>query len=79
MTNPSSDLSIEERVAALEAAVAKLQQQSSTPVENWVDQLSGSFKDDPEFDKVLRYGREFRRSDYPDDDQTMRNDSSHDC
>jgi hypothetical protein len=40
--------------------------QSQAAEKNWVDQISGSFKDDPEFEEVLRYGREYRESPYPD-------------
>jgi hypothetical protein len=64
MVNQPANLSIEERVAALEAAVEKLQQQSpSTQPPNWVDQFSGSFKDEPEFEAVLAYGRAIRQGD----------------
>ncbi|BAU12622.1 hypothetical protein LEP3755_31530 [Leptolyngbya sp. NIES-3755] len=61
--NHPANLSIEERVAALEAAVAQLQQPSSTPNFNWVEQFSGSFKDEPEFEAVLAYGRAIRQGD----------------
>jgi hypothetical protein len=40
--------------------------QSHAAEKKWVDQISGSFKDDPEFEEVLRYGREYRESPYPD-------------
>lgn len=44
-----------------------IQSQLSSEIENgisgnWVDRVSGSFKDDLEFEDVLRYGREFRES-----------------
>jgi hypothetical protein len=35
---------------------------ASSSSENWVDRVSGSFKDDPGFEEVLRYGREYRES-----------------
>jgi hypothetical protein len=41
---------------------------SDSKAENWVDQISGSFKDDPEFEEILRYGREFRQTDAPSPD-----------
>ena len=28
----------------------------------WIDQISGSFKHDPEFEEILRLGREIRRA-----------------
>lgn len=37
---------------------------SDMSTENWVDRVSGSFKDDPEFEEVLRYGREYRELGY---------------
>lgn len=62
--------SIEERLTAVERELADLKTRlSATPKsENWVDKISGSFKDDPEFDEILRLGREFRQADRPKDD-----------
>jgi hypothetical protein len=31
-----------------------------------LEQITGSFKDDPVFEEILRYGREYRESHYPD-------------
>ena len=59
------DTSIEERLKALEAAVAELKQQNIQPEPNWIEQITGSFKDDTIFDEVLAYGREFRYADRP--------------
>jgi hypothetical protein len=71
MTNQSVNSSVEERLAALEAAVNELREQSAKdhPKGNWLEQITGSFKDDPVFDQILHYGREFRQSDYSGDDQ----------
>lgn len=41
---PISEVAVEEKKAS----------------DNWVDRVSGSFKDDPEFEEILRYGREYR-------------------
>jgi hypothetical protein len=61
--------SLEQRLAAVEAAIAELKQQQIEPApKNWVEQITGSFKDDPIFDEVLSYGREFRHADRPKDD-----------
>jgi hypothetical protein len=46
----------------LEADVAQLKQLVA-PRPNWLQQVSGSFKDEPAFDDVLRYGQEIRRAD----------------
>lgn len=58
--------SIEERVDALEAEVARLKQrlegeprQAETP---WWKKVVGAFKDDPEFEEAMRLGREYRES-----------------
>lgn len=62
------DTSLEERLKVVEAAIAELKQQNSHPELNWIEQITGSFKDDPIFDEVLAYGREFRYADRPQDD-----------
>lgn len=36
------------------------------PPESWIQKVAGSFKDEPEFDEILRLGREIRQSDRPD-------------
>jgi hypothetical protein len=52
---------LEQRVHVLEQEIAqlRLQQQPLRPLPN-VAQTFGMFADDPEFDEVLRLGREFR-------------------
>ena len=62
------DASLEERLKVVEAAIAELKQQNDRPEPNWLDQITGLFKDDPIFDEVLAYGREFRYADRPKDD-----------
>jgi hypothetical protein len=62
--------SIEHRLEAIEAAIAELKQQKTNPAPNWIEQITGSFKDDPIFDEVLAYGREFRYADRPKDDSS---------
>lgn len=56
--------SLEERLAAVEAAIFELQRQvvvsQST---NWLQQITGSFKDEPAFEEVLAYGRAIRQGD----------------
>jgi hypothetical protein len=60
--------SLEQRLEAVEAAIAELKQQKSQPEPNWIEQITGSFKDDPIFEEVLAYGREFRYADRPRDE-----------
>jgi hypothetical protein len=58
----ATNLSLEDRLAALEAVVAELQQQITAPQPtNWLKQITGSFKDEPAFDEVLAYGRAIRQ------------------
>ena len=56
---------LEERVAKVEKEIERLKGQSngSKDKSNWISDISGSFKDDPEFDEVLRLGREARQAD----------------
>ena len=64
----SEAIPIEKRVEALEHQVTELRQQlaqQQSPDDRF-RRLSGSFADEPEFDEVLRLGREIRRADRPD-------------
>lgn len=62
------DTSLEQRLEAIEAAITQLKQQQTNPESTWLEQITGSFKDDPIFDEVLAYGREFRYADRPNDE-----------
>lgn len=61
---------IEERLSAVEAAIAELQRRlPSTPsAPNWLEQVIGSFKDEPAFEEVIAYGRMLRTQDRPPGD-----------
>lgn len=60
----STNTSLEERLAAVEAAIAELQKQVPTVASpNWLQQITGSFKDEPAFEEVLAYGRAIRQGD----------------
>ncbi len=60
----ASNTSLEERLAAVEAAIAQLQKQVATPQPmNWLQQITGSFKDEPAFEEILAYGRAIRQGD----------------
>ena len=59
-----TNTSLEERLAAVEAAIAELQQQVATSRStNWLQKITGSFKDEPAFEEVLAYGRAIRQGD----------------
>lgn len=66
----ATETQIEERLAAVERVISGLQEQlarlSSPP--DWLDRISGSFEDEPEFEQVLAYGRALRSASRPADD-----------
>jgi hypothetical protein len=41
---------------------------SDSPKRSWISEVTGSFKDDSEFDKILRLGKEIRDADRPEDE-----------
>ena len=56
--------SLDERLAIVEAAIAELQKQvASYQQGSWLQNITGSFKDEPAFDEVLAYGRAIRQGD----------------
>lgn len=60
----TANISLEERLAAVEAAIAQLQQQIAISQQmNWLQQITGSFKDEPAFEEILSYGRAIRQGD----------------
>jgi hypothetical protein len=67
-----TDATIEDRLAALEAAVAELKgsQLIQRPAPDWLEEIIGSFEDEPAFEEVLAYGRAIRKGEplpSPDD------------
>lgn len=61
---------LEQRVTSLEEQVAELRRLlASLPAgANWLENIVGSMKDYPEFEDVVRLGREIRKADAPDGD-----------
>ena len=54
---------IEERLTAVEEAIAELRDQRviQPPAPDWLEQVVGSFEDEPAFEEVLAYGRAIRK------------------
>jgi len=60
----TTNTSLEKRLAAVEAAIDKLQKQVATSESNnWLQEITGSFKDEPAFEEILTYGRAIRQGD----------------
>jgi hypothetical protein len=55
---------VEERLTALEKELAALKQQVTVPHEHrsWIEQIAGTFQDDPDFAESVRLGQEFRKA-----------------
>jgi hypothetical protein len=62
------ETSIEQRLDAVEAAIVELKDKIAPSTPNWLQEVTGLFKDDPIFDEVLAYGRELRQADRPSDE-----------
>lgn len=65
-------LSLEERVAVLEAEVSRLKKERENSAEDekpWWKEIWGTFKDDPHYAEAMRLGREYRESLRPKDDE----------
>jgi|GEM_PF-688875 hypothetical protein len=62
---------IEQRLTRVEKELEllKARTESDGLKSGWVSQVTGSFKDDPEFDEILRLGKEIRDSDQPGDSE----------
>jgi hypothetical protein len=55
---------LEERVALLEAEVARLKSKVESDLSSrpWWEKVAGTFADDPAYDEAMRLGREYRDS-----------------
>lgn len=60
-----ASVELEQRVAALEAEMARLKEKlegTSKPEQPWWRQIAGTFADDPIYEEAMRLGREYRES-----------------
>lgn len=66
----SETTTLEDRVKALEDEVAELKRRAGRKetVGEWLDKISGRLAKYPEFEDVVRLGREIRKADRPDDE-----------
>jgi len=56
---------IEQRLAALEAEVARMKKQLAKAVPaggDWLNEIFGAFENDPIYEDAMRLGREYRES-----------------
>jgi hypothetical protein len=61
---------LEARLLAVETALAEMQRRLAalSPATNWLDEIIGSFKDEPAFEEVIAFGRAFREAQpYPEE------------
>ena len=64
-TTHEATITLESRVAILEAKVTQLQTKLETAVPDtkpWWEYVVGAFADDPAFEEAMRLGREYRES-----------------
>jgi hypothetical protein len=69
-TGMMTQTQLEERLLAVETALQEIQRRLATlpPTPHWLDEIIGSFKDEPAFEEVIALGRAFRESQpYPDE------------
>ena len=58
---------IESRLARIERELAILKARTSRDKSNWISEITGSFKDDSDFDEIVRLGKEMRDAEQPED------------
>jgi hypothetical protein len=58
---------LESRLARVERELAILKAQSSRDKSNWIAEITGTFQHDPDFDEIVRFGKEMRDAEEPDE------------
>lgn len=61
---------VEQRLTKVEQEIKLLKARSEAegPKPGWISEVTGSFKDDPDFDEILRLGKEIRDEGRSEDD-----------
>ena len=59
---------IEARLTKLERELATLKAKAPRDKSNWLAEITGSFKDDPDFEEIVRLGKEMRDAELPEED-----------
>lgn len=57
---------IEARLARVERELAILRSKSLRDNSNWLAEITGTFKDDPHFEEIVRLGKEMRDAEQPE-------------
>jgi hypothetical protein len=69
-TGMMTQTELETRLLAVETALKAMERRLAAlpSTSRWLDEVIGSFKDEPAFDEVIALGRAFREAEpYPDD------------
>jgi hypothetical protein len=56
----------EARLAKVERELAILKAKEGSSEPNWISEITGSFKDDADFEEIVRRGREIRDAETPE-------------
>ena len=59
---------IETRLARVERELAILKARASSDRSNWIAEITGMFKDNPDFEEIVRLGKEMRDAEQPEDE-----------
>lgn len=61
----AEQLTIEERLTNIEQDLAEMKRLFTVQQDkkkSWIEEISGTFKDDPDFDEIVKLGQQFRTS-----------------
>lgn len=59
---------VESRLAKLEREFAILKNRVPRDRSNWISEITGSFKGDPDLEEIVRLGKEMRDAEQPEED-----------